>query len=512
MALLRLLTVDDETHIHAGLDAIVDWASIGYEHIAAALNGTEALQLVEECAPHVVLTDIRMPGLDGLSLIEAIRRRGEPQPMIIVVSGYDEFEYARKALRFGVHDYLLKPIDEEELARVLGEIRRRISTPHVEGSGGADESAVRLVLAGSGSDAAIEAADREIAEVRGDRLCAMVCIYRLRDTIDAPPLRASAVRVALSEGKASDSAQWAVDDDTGVVAPVLIPPSARGGDTYRAWMKGLKNSIERKVEFPTVLVASEPFGDSLMIRDTVVKLRERVYDLPLSKLGELRIVSEARTGRVRRLSAGGMVFALEDADGDAARASANSVVSAAVDESVPVKVVAEWLAEIRVEVGRLLADLGGESAVNDAAMRRVVRHVHELAPSAILKVVEGYLTSAAGAVSRLRDSSRDGVVALMRRRIERDFAGDLSISSMAQQYGMNPVYLGQLFKKRSGQGFKTALRRRRVREARLLLETTDLLVPDIARAVGYKDTDFFSDQFKRETGLTPGQYRGHADS
>jgi two-component system response regulator YesN len=515
MPLLRLLTVDDEKHIHAGLDAIVDWRSIGFEHVGAALNGAEALQLVSELSPDVVLTDIRMPGVDGLELIEKIRTRAGPQPAIVVISGYGEFEYARSALRHGVQDYLLKPIEEDDLIRVLEAIRRRLGAASEGERGGPlkDDSAgaVRTLLAASGSPDVLARARAEISAVGGG-LLSVVRLYYVRDDISSAPLSASQVRGALSRGKARESSRWVVDDIAVSVA-LLLPTSASEPEAYRSWMKGLKHSIEVSLREPVVLWASGPIGDAAEIHGAVDAVKDSIGRSPHRTPGALVILGdESCRGSHLRLPVDGVVSALEEADRESATNEARTLLSGAFEDRAPVSDVREWLAEIRVEVSRLFADLDAEPALSDSAMRSAVYQVYGLSFRAVWTVVEEYLREASDQVLRLRQGNRDGVIALMRRRIERDFSRELSIASMAEQYEMNPVYLGQLFKKKSGVAFKTALRRRRIREARLLLEGTDLLVPDIARAVGYRDRDFFTDQFKREIGVTPGQYRDRSSA
>lgn len=114
----KLLIVDDEIIIREALAGIIDYEKLGYDVIGTAKNGMEAYEIICRENPDVVLTDIRMPVMDGLELIERTEK-SNPDVWFIVLSGYDEFEYARRAMRYGVREYLLKPTDPEQLEKVL---------------------------------------------------------------------------------------------------------------------------------------------------------------------------------------------------------------------------------------------------------------------------------------------------------------------------------------------------------------------------------------------------------
>lgn len=117
----KVLLADDERIIRDGISSIIKWQELNLSLIGAAKNGIEAYELIKEHQPDIVITDIRMPGLDGLQLIEKTRE-GYPTIKFIVLSGYNEFEYAREAMKYGVKHYLLKPTDDQKLSQVLCEV------------------------------------------------------------------------------------------------------------------------------------------------------------------------------------------------------------------------------------------------------------------------------------------------------------------------------------------------------------------------------------------------------
>ncbi len=110
-----LLIVDDEPRTRLGIQKTLTAWSAGRHRIETAASGVEALEWLKANTAHIIITDVRMPEVDGLQMLEMLAGRG-PLPVIIVISGYAEFDYARKALQLGAFDYILKPLDKDILA------------------------------------------------------------------------------------------------------------------------------------------------------------------------------------------------------------------------------------------------------------------------------------------------------------------------------------------------------------------------------------------------------------
>lgn len=121
--MLRVVIAEDEKYVRKGIVNRVDWSALGYQLAGEAETGIQALELVRKVRPHVLITDIRMPYVDGIAVIEVIRREKLPIRCIII-SGFGDFQYAQTAIRLHVTDYLTKPIVLEELARTLLQIQQ----------------------------------------------------------------------------------------------------------------------------------------------------------------------------------------------------------------------------------------------------------------------------------------------------------------------------------------------------------------------------------------------------
>ena len=123
--MIRVLIVDDEYIMRQGLKYMIHWEQEGYEIVGEATNGNEALRLTEELKPHIIISDIVMSVMDGVAFTEMVHKI-YPDIAIIILSGYDKFEYVKKTLTNGAIDYILKPtLNEEELLNVLEKQRRK---------------------------------------------------------------------------------------------------------------------------------------------------------------------------------------------------------------------------------------------------------------------------------------------------------------------------------------------------------------------------------------------------
>lgn len=121
----KLLIVDDEIEVRKGIINKVDWDKLGFEIVGEGENGKEALEIFEKTMPDVLLTDIKMPFMDGLQLTQCVKEK-YPTTKVIVMTGFDEFEYAHKAIKLNVSEYILRPVGAVELSEILTKVRKQI--------------------------------------------------------------------------------------------------------------------------------------------------------------------------------------------------------------------------------------------------------------------------------------------------------------------------------------------------------------------------------------------------
>ncbi len=125
--MIKVVIADDEENVCQLIRGLIDWKSLDMEIVGVAHNGVEALELIKTLSPDLMITDIRMPGYDGLEMIQRAKMIKDNLDFIII-SGYRHFEYAQNAIKYGVSDYLLKPIKKEDFLIALNKMRGTFKT------------------------------------------------------------------------------------------------------------------------------------------------------------------------------------------------------------------------------------------------------------------------------------------------------------------------------------------------------------------------------------------------
>lgn len=118
-SVIKIVIIEDETLIRRGLILTIPWEKYGCIVVGEARNGIQGKKIIEKLKPDIVITDVRMPEMDGITMIRELLQNSKVECEYIIISGYNEFEYAQQAVRLGVKDYLLKPVGDEEFAKTL---------------------------------------------------------------------------------------------------------------------------------------------------------------------------------------------------------------------------------------------------------------------------------------------------------------------------------------------------------------------------------------------------------
>lgn len=510
----RAIVVDDEKMIRDGIRDTIRWDQVGIEEVYTAASGRKALDIIAEKRPEIMITDINMRGMTGIELIGQAREF-LPEMKVLVLTGYDEFEYARKCLRLKVQEFLLKPVDEKTLEQEICKL-----TEQLDGEKRKQKEQV-AVLRTAGSR------QQEILEniMRG-------LIYDQ----NSKELALAASAYGIERGKIMQLVilicEIQVEEKDGIAEGLL-------NMTIRNICMGLLDAHQEGITFfdrqDRVLLLL--FGDNSNNIEAVEKTEEIV-----------NVLREELDIRVRAVL-GSVVTEPEElyiSYNNAEYLLESALPFQQITQTVKAKNRRQLFADTFTELkNRMLIELGNaeETArimdifeiasdsynVADSVVRRCC---FELVSALYFAVVsnggeekKGNLDAFSYMILR---SQRKEVFTYTKDYIEKLFyqeegghqivkraetyirnhlEEDLSVGGLAAQVYLSPNYFSKLFKKFTGKGCNEYIVFCRMEKAKQLLESTNLKAGEVGQAVGYHEINYFSLAFKKQTGLSPIKYR-----
>jgi two-component system response regulator YesN len=488
--MLKAVVFDDEYIVCQGLSRMIDWQRFGVELVGTAGDGLAALQLFREQRPDIVLTDIRMPGMDGLQLIETVADEAK-DTMFIVLSGFNEFEYVRRAIGLGVVDYLEKPITvqkiEEAMTKTLERIKKQRAFSEMKSDLEAsreqllEKATLDLLLAG---DKALEKWKQQYG-ARWSDVCGVSVLAFAAERLKWPESDAfRIVDVTNGEEKLSVVFHYALPSDE--LWGFLVSEETNGsvfasGGTYKA-------------------LADAPVS----CKEAQRALR---YGRFLEESGWVRIediVGDDKQPEDLTRQEEAVLFALRTGDKAELRRSLDELQIWMEEQKLdPDKAEREMIRLIYLALEVLKETGGSVGELGDIAHQELNRmHTRE--------EMFGWLHSKLAAMllwlSDARRSTKHAAVEKALAYMEHRFGQDISLQEIAEHVGLNATYFSLLFKEEMGISYIKHLTNRRMEQAKVLLRS-GMLVSDVSEKVGYLTYRHFTETFKKQTGLTPKQYR-----
>lgn len=513
----KVLLVDDERIILDGIAQVVDWPSLGLELVGTAQNGLQGYERIVRDDPDIVVCDIRMPGMDGLELV-AKAHAARPRVKFVILSGFGEFDYANRAMQFGVKHYLLKPTNERKIAEALTEIVRELEL------GREQESFVRNVK---------ERLEKVLPHVKEQVLKEFVTnktygsmdweYYRglFRFETDRP------VRLLLfqPEGTSEYEHLFAVKNiaedvlqrtllgtTIGHRVLLLIEDFADEADLHRR-IGDIRNVFRQYYKLDLTVSLSDP--DSItearkLYRQTLRAMSFRFY------LGEGGLITSKDAGDSPE---GGfeeivfdedrMVASIRSGDGEEAR-----------------RTLGEWFAELKrvqldIDAAKSFAIERYVSLIRQADPERLgdcYRNIPHLVEKETLNAMQEYIAEEIGRMAgrheernAIRHSSLVRKIAEVVEQHLHDEELSLNLVARRMLY-MNADYLGKLFKKETGERFTHYVVKARIRRAiELIAEQPELKIFELAERIGFGgNPQYFSQVFKKQVGCTPSEYMARA--
>ncbi len=528
--MMKAMLVDDEPFILQGLSVLIDWETEGYEIVKKASDGMEALDYLRENKVDLIITDIRMPRLSGLELLETIRNEKISDAYVIVLSGYNDFKYVQAALRYSCMDYILKPVQKEQLTANIRQaavnkentVREEIDNRRMHRS--CLMQNLMALLQGK--------IQEEVLSYIRQNLRYSDCLRYIHiclNDLSALEEMSDEEMAELKDGVHEETAQYLQGDADHLFKDFFICEedyeigfvycdymAKERGLTEEAFLLALQRAAQNGSEdMPVILLVGKPVNNlSRLSRSYSSACVLRSFkgfqnDKSLYYYEKEVQVSEARTILCKQpLDA--LVRAVNQNDTAAVGKSVDELFMEMdrMDRTPDmVTMNLSWL------IFRLLnlASEQDESVSQDEVLSYISGSVSK---EEIIRGSRAHLRKFACEFAeylvQLRKNASRGILAEIENEVKERYAENLTLRELGQKYYINSSYLGQVFRKRYGQSFKSYLNNYRIKEAAFQLVRTDKKIGQIAEDVGYHDLDYFISRFIEQEGCTPSRYRKRA--
>lgn len=508
---IPVLIIEDEYLIRSLIRNSIDWESLGFQVVGEAEDGEQALELVQQIRPRLLIVDINIPFMNGIELATRVRLQN-PHIQIIILTGYEEFQYARKALQVGVLNYLLKPLNPEELIQALSKAKQIILKDEME-------IIQKFGISNQGQAVDVSIVKTEFLRTLlksplDEQLKVRLKLYK----VNIPPL----ARICLSSGKGIlDPVFIDLLPPTLVVFPdedgrlVLILPDdpgkvrlqdteyygicrrliEKGKDSGVAVTVGISGSFSQFEEIPRVFHEAEQ-----ALEEKFYKGPQKIYLFVLgaqkARETELPLIVDKRQ----------LLIVFREMK------RVKETVSALLDQMKAIQAPRKYCELVCIEIISILQEYFEEQGIDKMTeffKKDIFKIINELdyftsLRTWLLQFVEDALLRSTHKVNHRTQF----IVQKAKEFIERNYAKkSLTLEQIADVVNVAPNYLSTVFKKKLKVSVIEYLTSYRLKKAKDLLDEDPLLtITEVSDKVGYMDPYYFSKCFRKQYGLAPSFY------
>ena len=531
----KLLIVDDEHWIRKGLREFIDWKSIGVEEVCDAGDGGDALDKIQQMEPDIVIADIRMPDINGLELCEILKERF-PKIKVIIISGYKDFEYARKAIVLGVYDYILKPLDEKH---VVGTVMKCIKDIEAEKKDAAEKEMI----------------SRQLLENMQLVKQKLICSVLWEDNQDENLIFARFMELGVDiysscyivfGAEIDDLLKIRQNSDAHTFNSLLRKLEVAAEDWIKSvgkgfctWTEGLalvgcigieetngfKNIVESMTRLNKWFYDNTGYTLTLYVAKPCYRPSqwpEAAKQVEISKkrkffLGKGQVIcyeSSIHEGHVYRHNMDIEKYVLNCVklgektmlQGFIEDLKLEVLSSQSVLNGDDVKLIYQGLVEY-VYRG-ICEDIGQEQQEFYLKMLNLTKMIREMETlEEIHHAVLEKLLAQTDRLIELKGCGKRKIVQQVMDYVNRLYNKKITLSTAAEYAYLSPSYLSKLFCEEVGENFTRYLMKVRIKKAKELLSDPRMRIYEIGERVGYNDVKYFVKIFKEIEGLTPANYR-----
>lgn len=522
---LKLIIADDEELIREGL-ANLDWEQLNITVAGTAANGEEALKLSQSIQPDLIISDIRMPRRDGIWLANQLRQFC-PDTKIIFLSGYNDFEYTQQAIRLGVAEYVLKPIDEDVLIEIVQTMKAKIIQQKTEQQkiehfrAAVNESRYFLKswlfnrisnnekklnffgLSPQDKNYAVVIIDFGESETEEIERCDTFLIFeRLIQLIrpqknDAVPFFDGDILTFVFQFDQKDGIPATEQSLFDICNNIKLFLDANETADYTI---GISQIISKSAELSSCHNGARNavnynhylgMRQIIYIKDVEPQkgLTDSVFDIETDFTNAIKVGNEKELERVLK-----------------------QIFQNAKEQNVPLDQVKRSCLELLIYTSKAIYEIGQDPKIlfHETDIWHVINKCK--AEQELYDLMLKINTVVILQVQETRDNRNESIIKKVKAIVEENYANNASLDSIAAQIYLSPCYLSMIFSKETHMTFKDYLIQTRINKAKDLLKNTETKIYEVAKQVGYNDTRYFSDLFRRQTGKTPSQFREEIQS
>ena len=498
--MLKILVVDDEPKVRRGVSHLIEAYPEKYELLGACSNAGAVIEFLGQRIPDVILTDIRMPDKDGLDLINHLKHRYHNLDFIIL-SGYGDFEYAKKALQYQVYDFLLKPLKPQELYAALDGVQEKRKRNHVEkGESLEDNYFFNLIAASDRQEEERQPENLGIQERQGKYRVAILDIGELPSQIR----KETGTLKKTVKGVFSEARHLYVCFEYQMI---MICEGELSGKMLDGKMKELELQLSGRL-YMGVSKSSDSFQElKEQYFQALDALKQYIYP------GSERIFFTDDFGREKDIVfsneiCGRIIDGIRSGNVLAVKEQLKGFLEEYRRKKCRIIPMKRQFLLLQRAIEALSEELGMDPN-SSMALGNYIRNIEEVRD---FDEIERFwisslekITEEAGAIAERKMNSY--YINQILDFVQENFTRELSLDDVAEHVNLSAGYLSNYFKGKMGMTFVDYLTKLRIEKAKELLMHSNEKIYRIAEQVGYKNSQYFVTIFKKKTGVTPEEYR-----
>ena len=521
--MIKILVVEDENIIRKGLIGTIDWLSVGFVVAGEAINGKDGLEKIEKINPDLVITDIRMPIMDGLEMLRKAEEKGFKFEKILLTS-YGEFEYAQEGIKLGVIDYILKPIQRQQLFALLEKVsllyktQKKQETEKKKMGRAYFVRYIQALLLGRADKEALDYIHKKVSFSNRIRYI-HIELEEKEEVLDFQDMRTYQKVVFQNCRKylGSEKEDLVFMDivgrkewlDIGFLYDVGI--AVDNGMEEEAYLKefleGIAVDLPVKVRSYVGDAVSSIEDISESFRTAILARSFHVFQVDKSILYYSEEKIETSGKIINKNSIEELLKAVEENNTGKILEKGRIVYQELNQQNVDLEMTQMNMNYLLVNLAHL--GLGQDESLNQDEIIQYIRsNVFE--NSTLRGGQENFcrfMQEYGEYLGELRKNTSHGVLGCVEKEIREHYQENITLKEFSKKYFVNSAYLGQMFRKQYGISFKEYLNNYRIEKAAEYLLHTDDKIYQIADKVGYKDLDYFINKFIAVKGCTPTNYR-----